>query len=95
MRRYHCGRWISRTGLWQRQHSAVLDLDRGERRLAGVAPVDVAGAAIDQPGAPAASRNSHCDQRYMMRVGAEERALPVEREAEALELAGHVLGAAG
>ena len=71
---------------------AVLDLDRRERRLAGVAPVDVSRPAVDEP---------RLEQRQEQplrpavhdRVRAHERPLPVEREAEALELPGHVLGA--
>ena len=62
---------------------AVLDLDRGEGRLAGVAPVDGARAAVDQ---------ARVEQRQEQplrpaiheRVGAEERAVPVERVAQAL-----------
>ncbi len=73
--------------------AAGLDLDRGERGLAVIAPVDVAAAAVDEAG---------CEQLEEQplrpavhdRVGAEERAVPVEGEAEPLELAGHVRGAA-
>ena len=94
MRRYHCGRSIRRTGSWQRQHGAVLDLDRRERRLAGVAPVDVA-ACRGRPGRPrAATRNSHCDQRYM--TGSElmnARSQSNEKPSRS-SCAGHVLGAA-
>ncbi len=43
---------------------ASLDLDRGERRLAGIAPVDIPATAVDEAGLEQA-RNSHCDQRYM------------------------------
>ncbi len=73
--------------------AAGLDLDRGERRLAVLAPVDVAGAAVDQP------RLEQLQEQPLRpavhdRVGAHERALPVEGEAEPLQLAGHVLGAA-
>ena len=74
--------------------AARLDLDRGERRLAVLAPVDVARAVIDQ---------ARLEQRQEQplrpavhdRVGAHERALPVEGEPQPLQLAGHVLRATG
>ena len=73
---------------------AVLHLDRCERRLARLTPVHVARAPVhearleqrqEQPLRPAVHD----------RVRAEERTLPVEGEAEALELPRHVLGTAG
>ena len=68
---------------------AVLDLDRGERRLAGVAPVDGSRAAVHQPGL---EQRQEQPLRPAVHdgVGAEERALPVEGEAEPLQLPGHV-----
>ena len=72
---------------------AVLDLDRRERRLARVAPVDVARAAVHQPGLQQ-RQEQPLRPAVHDRVGAHERALPVEREAQPLQLAGHVLGAA-
>ena len=83
MRRYHCGSSISRTGPWQRQQVPLLDLDRGERGLAGVTPVDVARAAVDQAGLEQ-RQEQPLRPAVHDRVGAEERALPVEGEAEAL-----------
>ena len=68
---------------------AVLDLNRGERRLAGLAPVDGSRPAVDQ------ARLQQLQEQPLRPaihegVGAEERAVPVEGESEALELPGHV-----
>jgi hypothetical protein len=71
----------------------VLDLDRRQRRLARVAPVDVARAAVHQPGLQQ-RQEQPLRPAVHDRIGAHERALPVKGEAQALQLAGHVLGAA-
>ena len=71
----------------------VLDLDRREGRLAGVAPVDVPGPAIHQAGVEQLQEQP-LRPAVHDRIGAEEGALPVEGEAESLQLGGHVLGAA-
>ena len=73
--------------------AARLDLDRGERGLAVVAPVDVPGAPVDQPGLEQREEQP-LRPAVHDRVGAEERALPVEGEAQSLQLPGHVRGAA-
>ena len=70
-----------------------LDLDRSERGLAVVAPIYVAAAAVDEAGV------EQCQKQPLRpavheRVGAEEGAVPVEGEAESIELAPHVPGAA-
>ncbi len=72
---------------------AVLDLDRGEGRLAGVAPVDGARSAIDEAGLEQREKQP-LRPAVLDGVGAEEGALPVEGEAEAVELPGHVGGTA-
>src|SRR6266516_4562746 len=73
--------------------AAVLDLERGERRLAVVAPVDGRVVAVDQP------RLEQGDEEplrpaVLRLVGAVEDAVVVEGEAEAPHLDEHSLAAA-
>jgi hypothetical protein len=73
--------------------AARLDLDRGEGRLTVIAPVNRSGAAVDEP------RVEEREEQPLRppvhhHVGADEGSLPVEGEAEPVELSGHVLGAA-
>src|ERR1039457_1870206 len=72
---------------------AVLDLNRGEVRLAGLAPVDGSRPTVDQAGLQQREEQP-LRPAIHERVGAEKRAVPVEGEDEALELSGHVRGAA-
>ena len=73
--------------------ASVLDLERRQRRLAGVAPVDGGVVAVDQPGLEQGEEEP-LRPAVLGLVGAVEGALVVEGEAEPLHLAEHPLAAA-
>ena len=68
--------------------AAVLDLDAREGGLARVAPVDSGGTAVHEAGLEQGEEQP-LRPAVEERVGAEEGALPVEGEAEAVELLAH------
>jgi hypothetical protein len=72
--------------------AAVLDLNRGEGRLAGVTPVDRGVVAVDQAGLEQ-GHEQPLGPAVLALVGAVEDAVVVEGEAEALHLPQHPLAA--
>ena len=74
--------------------AAVLDLDRGQRRLAGVAPVDGGVVAVDQPRLEQ-GQEQPLRPAVLTLVGAVEDTVVVEGEAEPFHLPEHALAALG
>ena len=73
--------------------ATVLNLERRQRRLAGIAPVDRCVVAVDQPSLEQ-GQEEPLGPAVLGLVGAVEGALVIEREAETSHLSEHPLAAA-